>query len=86
MNPANLESELRGLLAGLSPEAASHLDLDADLVRELGLDSLARLRVLAAVEKRLAVRFDDAHLAELRTLRQLMAALQQRLEKKGGVP
>ena len=77
MNHRNLESELRELLAELSRQEVSRLSLDADLVRELGLDSLTRLRLLAGVEKRWNVRFRDSRLAELRTLRQLIVAIQQ---------
>jgi hypothetical protein len=44
-------------------------------VRELGLDSLAMLRLLAEVEMRLDVRFPDSELSRLRTLRQFAAAI-----------
>lgn len=77
MNSRNLESELREVLADLCQKEMSGLCVDSDLVRELGLDSLARLRLLAGVEKRLNVRFRDTRLAELRTLAQLMEVIQQ---------
>ena len=65
------EQTLRTLLSEVSRQDASRAGLDDDLVRELGLDSLAALRLLAAVEKRFGVRFTDERLAEFRTLRQL---------------
>ena len=46
-------------------------------MRELGLDSLAALRLLAAVEKRFGVRFPDERLAEFRTLRKLLDFIAQ---------
>lgn len=74
-NGANIESELRGILAECCRRDLSQVGDDADLVRELGLDSLAMLRLLAEVEMRLGVRFPDAELSRLRTLRQFAAAL-----------
>jgi acyl carrier protein len=74
-NGANIESELRGILAECCRRDLSQVGDDADLVRELGLDSLAMLRLLAEVEMRLEVRFPDSELTRLRTLRQFAAAI-----------
>ena len=43
----------------------------------LGLDSLAALRVLAAVEKRFDVRLPDERLGEFRTLRHVLDFLRE---------
>lgn len=72
----NIKSELRGILAECCRRDLSQIGDDADLVRELGLDSLAMLRLLAEVEMRLGVRFPDAELSRLRTLRQFASAIQ----------
>ena len=72
------EAELRRLLSELCRQDVSHLDLDSDLVSELGLDSLAGLRLLAGVEKRFAVRFPDHRLGEFRTLRELLRYINRR--------
>ena len=66
------EAELRALLAETSGRDLGGVADDADLVKELGLDSLASLRMLAAVEKRFSVRFPDERLSEFRTIRQLL--------------
>ncbi len=76
-NGANIESELRSILAECCRRDLSQVGDDADLVRELGLDSLGMLRLLAEVELRLGVRFPDAELSRLRTLRQFAAALRR---------
>jgi len=82
MKPLNLESELRGLLTECLRQDVSQVEQDVDLVRELGLDSLAKLQLLAVLEKDLGIRFQDEGLAGLRTLRQLMEAIQEAQEKK----
>lgn len=72
MNDHEVERRLRSVVGEACGRDVTELDLDADLVRELGLDSLANLRVLAAVEKGCGVRFPDDRLSELRTLRQML--------------
>ncbi len=67
----DVEQRLRAVLGEMSYQDLSPTDLDADLVQELGLDSLAALRLLAVVEKRFDVRFPDERLADFRTLRQM---------------
>jgi acyl carrier protein len=75
MSEHNPEQALRALLTEVSKKDVSGVGLDDDLVRELGLDSLAALRLLAAVEKRFQVRFPDERLAEYRTLRRLLEVI-----------
>ncbi len=71
------ESDLRKLLSEMSGKDINAVDASADLVRELGLDSLAGLRMLARVESRFAVRFPDERLSEFRTVRQLMGIIEK---------
>lgn len=71
MNDHEVEQRLRAVLGEISHQDLAHTDLDADLVRELGLDSLGALRLLAVVEKHFGVRFPDERLAAFRTLRQM---------------
>jgi acyl carrier protein len=71
MNNHEVEQRLRAILGEMSHQNLARTDPDADLVRELGLDSLGALRLLAVVEKRFGVRFPDERLAAFRTLRQM---------------
>ena len=66
------ERELRALIAGVTGKQVEDLALDDDLVRELGIDSLTSLRVLALVEKRFEVQFPDDRLGEYRTLARIL--------------
>ncbi len=65
----DLEQRLRTRLGDAARRDLSGVSLDDDLVRVLGLDSLAALRLLAVVEKTFNLRFPDDRLAEFRTLR-----------------
>lgn len=71
----DIEAQLRSLLAELSHSDTDTLNAHEDLLTVLDLDSLAALRMLAAVEKRFNVRFPDDQLSELRTLRRLVEAI-----------
>lgn len=72
MNEVSHEEDLRTLLAHAFGQDAWRVGEDEDLMHELGLDSLAVLRLLAAVEKRFDVRFPDDRLGDIRTLRELL--------------
>jgi len=71
------ESDLRELLSEMSGKDAWAVEADADLVRELGLDSLAGLRMLARIESHFDMRFPDERLSEIRTVRQILAVIEK---------
>jgi acyl carrier protein len=75
LSGTDIESQLRGVLAEVCGRNPSQLGADVDLVRALGLDSLALLRLVAEVEVRLGVRFPDSALSQLRTIRQFAEAI-----------
>ncbi len=70
MSKRSREKDLRTLLSEVTGQDTWRVGSDDDLEHELGLDSLARLRLLAAAEKRFGVRFPDDRLGEIRTLKQ----------------
>jgi len=67
-----IEREVRELIEKVTRRSAANIERDADLVYELGLDSLAGLRVLAALEKRFQLRIPDDELSSVRTIGQLL--------------
>ena len=75
--PAELLTIVSRLMAELHPEAASRLDitLDSRLDRDLGLDSLARMELLARLEQAFAVRLPEKVLAAAETPRDLLRHL-----------
>ena len=76
MSSEEIEARVRTVLAEACRRDVSSLRPDDDLVETLGLDSLQGLQVLARLEGRFGVRFPDERLAELRTLRRLISAIQ----------
>lgn len=82
MSDVDTVARLRAVVGEVTKRDASKLGPDEDLVLALGLDSLEGLRVLALVEKRFAVRFDDGRLHELRTLAALANAVDLDVERR----
>jgi acyl carrier protein len=75
--PEALLQILAQLLTELHPEAASRLEitLDSRLDRDLGLDSLARMELLARLEKTFAVRLPEKVLTTAETPRDVLRHL-----------
>lgn len=76
------EARLRSLIGEVAKTDLDTIGLDDDVAASLGLDSLAGLRLLAAVEKGFAIQFPDELLSELRTLRKLLAAIDEAKEEQ----
>lgn len=57
---------------------------DADLMMEVGIDSLMALRVLAAIEKTYNVQIPDAELQKLTTVQKIADFLQSQGTAKAG--
>lgn len=68
MNRSELENEIRATLARLTEQDTSGIPADADLGDALGLDSLGRLELLAEIEDRLDMLFDDVDMNRANTI------------------
>ena len=68
---------VREVVAELHPHLAqsSRLTLDSSLDRDLGLDSLSRMELLARLERRFGATIPEAVLANAETVRELLPAL-----------
>src|SRR5512139_16531 len=75
---AQLLDIVRGLARELRPGArVDRLGLDHQLDRDFGLDSLARVELLARIERELGVRLSEAAFAEAETPRDLLRQMGQ---------
>ena len=68
MGRARIEGEVRALITEVARVDGSAIGPDEDLVERLGIDSLQGLQMLAAVEKRFALRLPDEDLVRLNTI------------------
>lgn len=81
MGQNSTEQQLRQILGEHLKKDLSAVPREEDLFDYLGLDSISGLTLLALVEKRLQVRFNDESLSELRSIEKICAAISQTQEK-----
>ncbi len=76
MSTENLKEELRALIA----EIAEKDEIPDDKhFKELGIDSMMGVEIVAAIERQYKVKFEDAELGEVTTLNNSMALVRKKL-------
>ncbi len=72
----NLKEELRALIA----EIAEKDEIPDDVsFKDLGIDSMMGVEIVAAIERKYHVKIDDSELAQVTTLNSSMALVQAKL-------
>jgi len=84
MKAAEREAWLRSVVTRISGRSAQRTAVDADLHEAVGLDSLGRLEVLAAIEDEFDFFFDDVDLINASTLARMLDATERRLAETTG--
>ena len=73
---SNMKEELRALIA----EIAEKDEIPDDVsFKDLGIDSMMGVEIVAAIERKYQVKIEDAELAQVTTLNASMALVQQKL-------
>ena len=73
---SNLKEDLRALIA----EIAEKDEIPDDVpFKDLGIDSMMGVEIVAAIERKYQVKIEDAELAEITTLTASMALVQKKL-------
>lgn len=76
MSNANLKEELRALIA----EIAEKDEIPDDVAfKDLGIDSMMGVEIVAAIERKYQVKIDDAELAQITTLSSSMELVSKKL-------
>jgi len=76
MSNANMKEELRALIA----EIAEKDEIPDDVsFKDLGIDSMMGVEIVAAIERKYQVKIEDAELAQVTTLNASMALVQKKL-------
>ncbi len=65
----------------VAQERAKELDLDTNIVLDLGLDSLERMQIAHALEQTFSGRFPEEVIQEIETIREISTAIQTHLGK-----
>ena len=79
---ANVAKEVRELLAEILETAPEKIKGDANFVKDLGMDSMMALEVLAAIEKKYRIVIPEEFLARFTSLNQTVELVKELLTKK----
>ena len=74
---AELESIVRKLVAEILEVEPDSIDPEAQLIEDLGMDSMKALEILAAIEKRFRVKVPEESLPKLTTLNRVIEVAKQ---------
>ena len=69
----NFEEEIRKMVVEIIEVPVEELTLDADFFKDLGVDSLKAIEIVAAFEKKYRVIIPENDIPKITTLRQIVA-------------
>lgn len=78
----NVESDLRELVATILEVEPGTIDEQANFVKDLGMDSMMALEILASIEKKYKIVIPEETLAKFTSLSQTVKIVQEMLNKK----
>ena len=78
----NLEKEIRSLIAEIIEMEEDKITLDANFVKDLGMDSMMALEILAATEKKYQIQIPEQKIANMMSLRDVIKVAEEYLSKK----
>jgi acyl carrier protein len=83
MSQSNLKEELRALISEIS-----EIDVipDETAFKDLGIDSMMGVEIVAAIERQYKIKVDDAELSKVTTLESSLQLVSEKLALKAGTP
>jgi len=77
----NVEDQLKKIVANHLGRNVEELDINNELINDLGGDSLDAVEITLAIEEQFGIRIKDAEYVELKTLREYADLIKTKLEK-----
>jgi len=68
----NREEEVKKIIADITEVPVEKLTLDADFFKDLGIDSLKAIEIVAAFEKKYRIIIPESDIPNIRNLRQVL--------------
>lgn len=81
-NIAQVEAEIRGLVAEILEEEPESIENDAHFVKDLGMDSMMALEILASIEKKYRIAIPEESLTKFTNLNETVKVVSEILAKK----
>ena len=78
----NLEQEIRGMVAEIIEKNPEDVKINSQFVKDLGVDSMMALEILAALEKKYRIIIPEENLMKLKSLADTVKIVETFLNKK----
>ncbi len=78
----NIEKEISEIVSRVIKVPADKIDPNADLFKDLGVDSLLGVEIFASLDKRFNIDIPENKLEKIRTLNDMIAIAKERLNAK----
>ncbi|NQU19326.1 acyl carrier protein [bacterium] len=78
----NLEQDIRGLVAEIIEKDPKEITKDADFVKDLGVDSMMVLELLASLEKKYRIIIPEESLMKFKSLSETIKLVESFLKRK----
>ena len=78
----NIEQEVKEMLSKLTGLDPSEISDNADIINDLGVDSLKVIEIATSIERTYKVVVKDSELAKLRTVKDAVGFITELLEKR----
>ena len=78
----NIEQEVKEMLSKLTGLDPSEISDNADIINDLGVDSLKVIEIATSIERTYKVVVKDSELAKLRTVKDAVGFIKELLEKR----
>ncbi|MEK7375707.1 MAG: acyl carrier protein [Candidatus Margulisiibacteriota bacterium] len=76
----NIEKEIKALVSKVVKIPEDKIDLDADLFKDLGVDSLLGVEIFAALDKKYHIDIPEQKLIRIKTLNDIIAIAEEQIK------
>ncbi len=78
----NIEKEIKEIVSRVIKIPADKIDPNADLFKDLGVDSLLGVEIFASLDKKFNIDIPENRLEKIRTLNDMIAVAKEKLNAK----
>jgi acyl carrier protein len=75
----NLEKEIKSLVSKITKIPEDKIDLNADIFKDLGVDSLIGTEIFAALDKKFHIEIPEQELDKVKTVNDIITITKQKL-------
>lgn len=78
----SMQEQIIDLISQIAEIEKSKIGVDAHLIRDLGLDSMMAIELIAHAEKKFKVKFSEREMGQISSINSLIESISQKLQAK----